>query len=414
MTFDFHKIRDDTIAVFRLKQGGSFYAQFWIKPKEGKGRQVMKSLGTKSDNECDTLANDLYVKLTTTSELGGQVTKLTFSKLWDEFIKHQKKKVDAKLASQHVYATMLYSEKFLVPHFGKMLPPNITESDIDDFKIWRRTSIQGLPGRKGKVSAKTINMHVQHLKQCFHYAKNHKRIQLNLDPRDIKGVKRVDVKRPAFTSEQFAYLCEKLENDLEEAAPKSDERYYAALLYYFVRILTATGMRPGELQHLKWSNISIKKDDQKRNVVIFHVEKSKTQETNGKRDVVGKLVTHNVIKAWKKYARYTAPTDYIFPNILGKKAGMLDDMFVRRLKRFHLTHTSDGRAFTLYSLRHTYATLSLRYSKISAFLMAKNMGTSVTQIERHYGQVATTDVATLLAGTGMSWGDKKAVELVGD
>ena len=40
---------------------------------------------------------------------------------------------------------------------------------------------------------------------------------------------------------------------------------------------------------------------------------------------------------------------------------------------------------TIYSLRHTYATLRLQ-NGTNVYWLKKNMGTSVTMIERHYGQ----------------------------
>lgn len=411
--FDVRKIRNDTITLFRREPDGVIYARFWIKAPNGDGKQVMRSLNTRSNNECEQIANDLLVRMNTTVELGASVTKLSFKALWAEFIKAHKKRVDAELASKNVYDTMLYSGKFLIPHFGKMQAEQISESEIDEFKIWRRTSIKGLLGRKGKVSAYTINMHLRHLKMCLVWGKTKKRITLALDPRDIKGVKRVTVKRPAFTNEQFARLHERLAEDIRECKKGTDDQYYASLIYYFVRVLTATGMRPGELQHLKWSNMSLIKDDEKRQNIIFHVEKSKTESSIGKRDVIGRLVTYKLIEEWKHYAKYKKQTDYIFPNIKGKVAKDIDMMFAKRLKRCHLTHSGDGRPFSLYSCRHTYVTLSIRYGKVDTLLLAKNCGTSLGQIERHYGQVSVRDVATKLGGTGLSWGDEQATKLLG-
>lgn len=53
---------------------------------------------------------------------------------------------------------------------------------------------------------------------------------------------------------------------------------------------------------------------------------------------------------------------------------------------------SDYVAFSLYSLRHTYAVTMLKRGKVGVFEIAKNMGTSVEIIERYYGRSATAPV----------------------
>ena len=52
-----------------------------------------------------------------------------------------------------------------------------------------------------------------------------------------------------------------------------------------------------------------------------------------------------------------------------------------------LTHDSEGNKRTIYSLRHTYATLRLQHGT-NVYWLKKNMGTTVDMIERHYGQTS--------------------------
>ena len=46
---------------------------------------------------------------------------------------------------------------------------------------------------------------------------------------------------------------------------------------------------------------------------------------------------------------------------------------------------TNGNKRSIYSLRHTYATLRLE-NGTNVYWLKQNMGTSVTMIERHYGQ----------------------------
>jgi len=55
-----------------------------------------------------------------------------------------------------------------------------------------------------------------------------------------------------------------------------------------------------------------------------------------------------------------------------------------------------GNVRTLYSLRHTYATLPI-IAGIDTHKLAKNMGTSIAMLERHYSHLTPTLAAEELS-----------------
>ena len=57
---------------------------------------------------------------------------------------------------------------------------------------------------------------------------------------------------------------------------------------------------------------------------------------------------------------------------------------------------SSGQERTLYSLRHTYATMEL-LAGTDIHTVARQMGTSVTMLERHYSKLTATLAAEQLA-----------------
>lgn len=57
---------------------------------------------------------------------------------------------------------------------------------------------------------------------------------------------------------------------------------------------------------------------------------------------------------------------------------------------------ADGQNRTLYSLRHTYATLELLEHKTDIHTLAKQMGSSALMIERHYSKLTATMAAERL------------------
>ncbi len=71
--------------------------------------------------------------------------------------------------------------------------------------------------------------------------------------------------------------------------------------------------------------------------------------------------------------------------------------FNSALKAAKLTNNREGHKRTIYSLRHTYATMRIVYSEIDIHTLAVNMGTSVPMIERHYSHLEPIMAAKRLA-----------------
>ncbi|MFM8666569.1 MAG: integrase, partial [Betaproteobacteria bacterium] len=56
-----------------------------------------------------------------------------------------------------------------------------------------------------------------------------------------------------------------------------------------------------------------------------------------------------------------------------------------------------GQNRTLYSLRHTYATLELLRGAVDIHTLSRQMGNSAAMIERHYSKLTATMAAERLA-----------------
>jgi len=59
--------------------------------------------------------------------------------------------------------------------------------------------------------------------------------------------------------------------------------------------------------------------------------------------------------------------------------------------------SQDEQMRTLYSLRHTYATLELLENKIDLHTLSKQMGNSAAMLEKHYSKLTATMAAHTLA-----------------
>jgi integrase len=82
--------------------------------------------------------------------------------------------------------------------------------------------------------------------------------------------------------------------------------------------------------------------------------------------------------------------DYVFRTKGKKKPTSFQWLFTSFLDEHDLlTDPKTGRDRVFYSLRHTYATLALTYDDVSIHTLAKQMGTSVVMIEKHYSHLDT-------------------------
>jgi integrase len=80
----------------------------------------------------------------------------------------------------------------------------------------------------------------------------------------------------------------------------------------------------------------------------------------------------------------------------GQQPHNFNAVFRRLLSAAGLLRDRLGQVRTLYSLRHTYATLEL-LAGTDIHTLARQMGTSVVMLERHYSKLTATLAAGQLA-----------------
>jgi integrase len=169
-----------------------------------------------------------------------------------------------------------------------------------------------------------------------------------------------------------------------------------------VLILANTGMRHGtETANLKWNNIEEFKDNSGESFLRFWVN-GKT----GPRELVARHSVRDYLK--RIQSRFDDLKDLSFEDLTqinelvfrcrdGSKAKDWHGAFEILLTESGLLHDRHGKRRSLYSLRHTYATFAL-INNIDIHILAKQMGTSVYMIEKHYSHLIPSLSASQLAG----------------
>jgi len=210
-------------------------------------------------------------------------------------------------------------------------------------------------------------------------------------------------RRPEFSLAEIKILLKGFDGWISLATEEQLE--IRRLLKDYVEVLLDTGARPGrELLELRWANLKYAEDKTK---LIINFNLSKT----GKRTAVGRTMAIVALEriAHRNYAHsldsliLSQNADHIFRH-KSKYDKLIRPINFEKQMAFYLEHLKmlkcpiTGNKRTFYSIRHTYATFALTYDKINIHTLARQMGTSVVMIEKHYSHLDAEKAIEQLGG----------------
>lgn len=289
-------------------------------------------------------------------------------------------------------------EKYLLPFLGKHGISSIDAALLKEFEAWRNQ----LSGRVPRAS--TMLTHAAALSRIFDVAvrkgwlsDKHPVARLN-----TKG--RRSVARPAFEPMEVSKLLAFMPVWVEQA-DRSAVAEMRELLRDYVEVLLYTGMRHGtESINLKWQHIDIYTDVQTGATYTRIWVSGKT----GPRSLIAKHTVGAALERIRsRFPDLAAGTltemlarkhaEWVFRIPSGHRPNSLGGTFRRLMLASGLLKSAAGANRTLYSLRHTYATTALLAEGVDVHTLARQMGTSVVMIERHYSKLTATMAAGRLA-----------------
>ena len=324
----------------------------------------------------------------------------------------------AKLAIERLETEMQSSEsktKYL--EYAKIIRryqiPALAQTPIEQIKLKELEMLEQYRiKRMGKVPKRsTILNHNAALKRVFDEAVL--RDYMTEAQRPIlvaKGAK--CERRVEFSMEEIKRMLNGFDNWIKNARTDSIELRY--LLKDYIITLLDTGARPGrELFELKWSNVKFANEHN----LIFNIQKSKT----GERRAIARDPTIQALRriSERNYGMTLEDIlnankqDHIFryTEFCSKRNGRLNQIpkqikpssfsrmfssYLTSLNLFICPITLKTRSF--YSIRHTYATFALTYDNVNIHTLAKQMGTSVVMIEKHYSHLDAVKAIEQLSG----------------
>lgn len=293
------------------------------------------------------------------------------------------------------YCTVI--ERYLLPFFGNRYFDRIDHRVVTEFEQWRNERIGHAPARSTLLT----------------YAAAWNRIQQTALERGwltaaavvpklpVRG--RPSQARPGFTADEVVQLRSYMASWCTAPRRVAQQTEMRLLLRDYVELLLMTGMRHGteamrvEWQHWEWHTdkagnrflrLRVSGKTGARWLIAKH-EAVGVLERMLQRDVECKGHTVNAVLAERLPVR-------LFRFSTGQQPYHFNAVFRRLLTDCGLLRDRHGQVRTLYSLRHTYATAEL-LAGTDIHTLARQMGTSVVMLERHYSKLSATMAAGRLA-----------------
>jgi len=224
-----------------------------------------------------------------------------------------------------------------------------------------------------------------------------------MDPAASMTAGRAAMARLGFSREELAKLLAFLAQ-WSQGGERKNHREMRLLLRDYVEALLGTGCRSGrESMVMQWRHLE------------WHVD-SKTGQRYLRIWVSGKtggrwlIAKHWAIAVFERLAlrqgmgnnldqAITAASDaWVFAISTGVRPTSLHTSFELLLKDAGMrVDPITGKNRSLYSLRHSYATMSLMDGHLDMHTLAKQMGTSIGMLEQHYSKMTATMAAARLA-----------------
>jgi len=413
-----HELRDGAILLFTRpgRKKARYQARFKIPGVDG---YVVKSLRTPDLAAAKTEAEDLYYELRTEQKQGLDIRRAgnrRFKDLWHRFYGVH----EGGLSIHRQRLHKLFGSKYFIPYFGAHGVGDMPDAFVEKYWDWRinyhnpdRRAELGIddpiPANAVRVPAqKTLDMEAGMLRQIFRWGKRTGYVVREpwIKPPRVshgKGTSR----RPSFEEAEWKAVYEHMREWVKEeittspaanggrlhrSGPHALHRFQRELLRNYVLFMANSGLRPNEARQLLWRDVRTENDEDGTPALIVEVAPS---TKTGARTVVCREGTEFYLDRLRNLSKHTGLGDYVFAGYDGTPIDDFNKTFAKVLDEIGLLNDRWGKKRTIYSLRHFYCTEAL-LSGVPIHVLAKNMGTSIAYIEKHYSHVLTVMQAKAL------------------
>lgn len=420
------KLRDGEVTLYKRSDSKNWQLEVRLPD----GGRVQQSLKTANEQVARDKATKLHDEIYFRHRMGLSAKTVTFAEAADSWLKELRAEVAAgvrKLRTVIDYEPVV--ERYLKPYFGAKPVDSIKQSDIAQYRSWRRDYWVSGPGskeveydyeRNGKKirrkmahakkapSPQTINGESVVLRGVFKHARDREWMTAAQMPtvQNAKITSRDAKERayPHFERSEYVYLRHFLSEWIEDGTVYQNEIWRREAIQDFLLLMFNSGLREGELfkrdektkelRGLRWRDVEFFTSKGGVELVELYVD-GKT----GARKMVPLRTARFVLERRKQRCPNAGPDDFVmalpdgsmFNTFDSGVAGVLTLAGLRKDPR-------TGRNRGIYSLRHSYATQQIRDER-NAQEVADNMGTSLAMLQRSYFHFDARAAADRLSGS---------------
>lgn len=366
------------ITIYRRQRSAVWQCRF--KLRDGSWHRL--STGCVDLDQARHSAIRLSEKWAMREELGLPIKRPCFGTIARSVIE-ELKAADSCGQSKVVYRDYIaVIDRYLIPFFGQMTFEEITPQATANFDGWRNTRLRKPP------RASTLRTHASAFNRVVEAARSRGLLVVNRPAPSLTIQGRASEPRPSFSQREIDYLLDFLRS-WSDGGEKATEKLMRPLLRDYVEFLLYTGVRHGtESMRLRWQHLQWHWEKEDRYLRVWVSGKT------GPRYLIAKSATIDALKRLSQRTQERGLDELIseknnslvfsFPT--GHQPRGLEGAFRRLMRHADLLKDTSGKNRTLYSLRHTYATFALR-DGVSIHTIARQMGTSVLMLEKHYSKL---------------------------
>jgi integrase len=288
-------------------------------------------------------------------------------------------------------------ERYLIPFFGRYHFTELTQDLVNEFACWRISEM----GREPKYH--TQRHHASAFNRVLQRAKTQGLITFGMSVPMMRVAGDRGEARPSFSQQEIEHLLAFMPEWTARAKLGRTQQFYEMkmLCWHYVEFLLYTGIRAGtESKSIRWRNLQWHHAEGRRYLRIWVSGKTGPRYLIARDALIASLER---LMAWQGYS-YASLAEMIAAGVdrrifvmpAGDQPYDLSGVFERLMRDSGLLQDSAGKTRTLYSLRHTYATFALA-DGVPIHTLARQMGTSVGMIERHYSKLTPMLSADRLA-----------------
>jgi integrase len=385
-------LRDGELVVYRRSRSLLYQCRF----KLADGTWQRQTTGKAALEHAIARACDLYDEARYRQRLGLAHRTHLFAHIASQCVEELRQQIDVrgKKTALNDYVSVI--ERYFVPYFGERQLEELTHADIAQFELWRDRQLRRLPKRS------TLNNFTSAWNRVIATAVQRGYISERVPVPKLTNKGEKGTTRPAFSEEEVNQLLAYMET-WQHGGRQGTDKEMRPLLRDYVEMLLYTGMRHGtEAMNICWNNIEWHNKDGVRYLRIWVNGKT------GGRWLIAKHKAADVLR--RLHARQKDICDMSFETTLetrvthmlfrfsdGRQPRSLIGPFRKLMLDSGLLKDAQGKTRTLYSIRHTYATMELLRAGTDIHTLARQMGNSAAMLERHYSKLTATMAAERLA-----------------